>query len=178
MTTPPDRRRPGSAESGLVLSRGVRLDTATIPYTIVIMKGCPFKQGVMLLAAAAFVNLSSTWTCGHSIFMAAVAQQHEVSHHPHHHGPCQHSHPIPDDHSEHTDHVPLKSGFTLLANSPSSVKKLPTAGARQLTAHSIASMPAGAALITGNRALRRTSCDCRFGAPAGKLFLHTERWLC
>jgi hypothetical protein len=69
------------------------------------------KYVLMLLAVVAFVNLSNSWVCGHSVFLAAVSHDSLDECQPHSHGPFEHSHDSEDDH----DHEENKVGVKLLA---------------------------------------------------------------
>ena len=69
------------------------------------------KYVLMMLAIAAFVNLSNSWVCGHSVFLAVVSHHGLDECQPHSHGPFEHSHEAEDKH----DHEENKVGVKLLA---------------------------------------------------------------
>jgi len=64
-----------------------------------------------MLAMVGFVNWSTSWICGHSVFLAAVSHHGVSECQPHSHGPFEHSHENEGD----QDHKEDKVGVRLLA---------------------------------------------------------------
>ncbi len=73
------------------------------------------KHGFVVLLVAVLVNFSTSWMCGHSVYMAQADHDDAEQCHPHSHGPFEHDH-----HSDHdSDHEENRVGVSLLATSVS-----------------------------------------------------------